>query len=77
MSILPMLRASEIIRTLEKAGFTVVRQSGSHMQLRHRDDPERHATVAMHSRDISRKNLRSILRQAKISVPEFLHLLKN
>jgi len=75
MSILPMLGASVIIRILLKVGFFVVRQKGSYVFLRHVKDPTRFATVPRHSRDVSRKDLASILRQAGISVYEFLRLL--
>jgi predicted RNA binding protein YcfA (HicA-like mRNA interferase family) len=76
MSILPMLNYAAIIRVLLKAGFFVVRQKGSHVFLRHLKDPTRFATVPRHTRDISRKDLASILRQSKISVHEFIRLLK-
>lgn len=75
MSIIPILSAAKIIQALSKAGFAVVRQKGSHVFLRHMTDVTRFATVPRHSRDVSRKNLASILRQAKISVEEFLQLL--
>ncbi len=75
MSILPMLGAAAIIRVLLRAGFLIVRQKGSHVFLRHKFDQTRFATVPRHSRDISRKDLASILRQSKISVEEFLRLL--
>ena len=71
-----MLRAAIIIRALLKAGFRIIRQTGSHMQLRHVSDPTRQATVPNHPKDISRKDLASILRQARLSVEEFLKLLK-
>ncbi len=38
MPLLPMLRADEIIRALERAGFQTVRQRGSHVRLKHDDD---------------------------------------
>ncbi|MSU74260.1 addiction module toxin, HicA family [Candidatus Kaiserbacteria bacterium] len=76
MSIIPMLRAAEIVRALRKAGFGVIRHRGSHTHLRHSSDPTRYATVPYHSRDISRKDLASILRQSQLSVEEFLKLLK-
>ena len=75
MSILPMLRAIVIINALLKAGFVVIRQKGSHVFLRHFKDSTRFATVPRYSSDVSRKDLASILRQAKISVVEFLRLL--
>ncbi len=76
MSIIPMLRSAAIIRTLLKAGFRSIRQTGGHIHFRHFSDPTRHATVPNHPKDISRKDLASILRQAKLSVDEFLKLLK-
>jgi len=76
MSILPMLSAAVVIRALLKAGFIIIRQKGSHVFLRHRFDPRRFATVPRHSRDVSRKDLASILRQAKLSVEEFLRFLR-
>jgi len=75
MSILPMLGAAAIVRALAKAGFIVIRQRGSHIFLRHVLDRNRFATVPRHSRDVSRKDLASILRQSKLSVDEFLQLL--
>ena len=75
MSILPALGAAVIIRALVKAGFTIVRQKGSHVFLRHVLDHSRFATVPRHSRDVSRKDIASILRQSKISVEEFLRML--
>ncbi|MDQ1299628.1 MAG: hypothetical protein QG636_296 [Patescibacteria group bacterium] len=76
MSILPILTAAKVLKALAKGGFTIVRQVGSHVQLRHPKDPEVLVTVARHSRDISRKMLASILKQARLSAKEFLKLLK-
>jgi len=70
-----MLGATAIIRVLLKAGF-IVRQRGSHVFLRHALDQRRFATVPRHTRDVSRKDLASILRQAKLSVEDFLNLLR-
>jgi len=50
---LPVLRASELIRALEKAGFQVVRQKGSHVRMKHPDG--RVVIVPVHSgQDIGR-----------------------
>ena len=76
MSKLPTLLARDIIRVLEKAGFVIVRQRGSHVRLVHRNDPTRYATVATHGSDVPRKDVASILRQSKISTEEFLRLLR-
>jgi len=76
MSIVPMLRAAVIVRALRKAGFQIIRQRGSHVHLRHSSDSTRYATVPYHPKDISRKDLASILKQARLSGEEFLELLK-
>ena len=47
MPSLPLLRADEIIRALERAGFQAVRQRGSHIRLKH--DDGRVVTVPVHS----------------------------
>jgi predicted RNA binding protein YcfA (HicA-like mRNA interferase family) len=73
---LPALKALEVIRALEKAGFTVVRSAGSHHRLVHRDDPTRATTVPVHKgRDLPRPFLRAILKQARVTADEFRALL--
>ncbi len=73
---LPALKAREVIRALEKAGFTVVRSAGSHHRLVHRDDASRATTVPVHKgRDLPRPFLRAILKQARLTPDEFRALL--
>lgn len=74
MPSLPMLRADEIIRALEQAGFQTVRQRGSHVRLKH--DDGRVVTVPVHgAQDIGRGLLRKILRDAELTPEKFLELL--
>ena len=71
---LPVLPARRVIRLLERLGFEVVRQRGSHIRLRHPDG--RVVTVPMHpGQDIGRGLLRKILRDAKVSAEELQELL--
>jgi predicted RNA binding protein YcfA (HicA-like mRNA interferase family) len=72
---LPSLRAREVIRALERAGFVVSRTSGSHCRLIHATDPARKVTVPVHSTDLPRGTLRGIITQAGLTVAEFLALL--
>jgi predicted RNA binding protein YcfA (HicA-like mRNA interferase family) len=72
---LPSLRAREVIRALERAGFVVSRTSGSHCRLIHNADPGRKVTVPIHNVDLKRGTLRAIVSQAGLSVAEFLALL--
>ncbi len=72
---LPALTARQVIRTLERAGFTVTRTSGSHCRLIHSTDPARKVTVPVHRGDLKRGTLRGIIAQAGLSVADFLALL--
>jgi predicted RNA binding protein YcfA (HicA-like mRNA interferase family) len=73
---LPSVDGKSIVRALEKAGFNVVRTSGSHCRLVHATDPTRQTTVPVHGgRDIPRGTLRDIISQAGLTVDEFLELL--
>lgn len=75
MSRLPAVKPRQLIRALEREGFRVVRQSGSHVVLR-REDPRRRVTVPVHSRDIPTGTLHGILRDAGISPERFRTLLR-
>ena len=72
---LPVLKPKLIIRALERGGFFVHHQTGSHAQLRHRTEASRRVTVPRHNIDVPRPVLASILRQAGLSVEDFLELL--
>jgi len=76
MSILPIISATKILQALLRGGYYIVRQTASHVQLKHLKNPSIFVTVARHSRDITRKTLASILKQSKLSVEEFLRLLR-
>lgn len=58
------MKAREIIKLIEKDGWKLVRQTGSHMQFKHPVKPGT-VTVPFHgSKDIAKVNLESILKQA-------------
>ncbi len=66
---LPRLTARQIITVLEKAGFSLARQSGSHMI--YRNAAGRRATVPFHAAKILHpKVLKSILRDADLTVED-------
>ena len=71
---LPVISGRECIKALERAGFYVKRQRGSHVVLR-RDDPFAQVVVPDH-KVLDRGTLRAIIRQAGLSVREFLQLLE-
>jgi predicted RNA binding protein YcfA (HicA-like mRNA interferase family) len=72
---LPRVTASNAIRVLEKAGFSFSRQSGSHKIYKNREG--RRATVPYHSGKVLHpKVLKSILRDADLTIEEFTTLMK-
>ena len=72
---LPAVTAKQVIRALERAGFTISRMSGSHCRLVDARNPRRKLTVPVHARDLSRGTLRAIIAQAGLTVSEFVKLL--
>jgi predicted RNA binding protein YcfA (HicA-like mRNA interferase family) len=73
---LPSLKAREVMRVLERAGFRHVRSRGSHRIFQHRDDPRRRTIVADHGgQDVPRGTLRAIIDQAGLTIEEFIALL--
>ena len=73
MSRLPALKADEAIRKLRSAGFQVDHITVAHYIMRHSDT--RQTVVPYHAgRDVKRGVLRSIIRQAGLTVGEFLAL---
>jgi len=62
----------EVVAKLKRAGFVEVRQTGSHLFLRHEDG--RMTFVAMHTRDLPLGTLRSILKQARLTEDELRKL---
>ncbi|MHB8628752.1 MAG: type II toxin-antitoxin system HicA family toxin [Aggregatilineales bacterium] len=71
---LPNISGSECVAALEKAGFHFVRRSrGTHFFMQ-RDDPFAAVAVPAH-RELGRGVLRSIIRDAGLTVDQFVDLL--
>lgn len=73
MSKLPVVSGKNCIKVLEKFGYVVYRQRGSHITLV-RENPPGQTTVPLH-RELDRGTLRAILRQTGIGVDEFVEKL--
>ena len=70
---LPSLRAREVVRLLEKAGFQKWRQKGSHLTMFRLSD-NRALTVPIHfSKTLPKGTLRAIIKQAGLTAEEFLN----
>jgi len=72
---LPRITAEDVIKLLERAGFSLVRQSGSHKI--YKNAKGKRVTVPYHAgRTLHPKILQSILRDAELTIEEFEELLK-
>jgi predicted RNA binding protein YcfA (HicA-like mRNA interferase family) len=71
----PSLSYIQIVRALQRDGWTVVRQRGSHIRMQKRTGDEvLKLTVPAH-RPVKRSTLSHILKQARLDVGQFLELL--
>lgn len=73
MTKFPRISGRDCIAALSRAGFNVRRQESSHIVLR-RNDPFAQLVVPDH-KELDRGTLRAILRQAGISIEQFIDLL--
>ncbi len=64
----------QVRRKLEKAGFTIISQRGSHVKFVRYGDDEVRTVIVPHHREIPIGMLRSILRQAGLTPNEFKRL---
>jgi predicted RNA binding protein YcfA (HicA-like mRNA interferase family) len=70
---LPIISGTECVKALLKIGFVVEVQQGSHIILT-RQIPKKRLSVPNHS-ELDRGTLRAIIRQAGLTVTEFIELL--
>lgn len=70
---LPAISGTEAIAALQKIGFTVVRQKGSHIYVR-RDDPYAQFSIPNH-KTLYKGTIKNICRIAALTIEEFNALL--
>jgi len=71
---LPAVSAQEVINVLRKLGYEKDRQRGSHIIMRQVENPYRRITIPNH-KEIAKGTLRAIIREAGLSVDDFIKLL--
>ncbi len=72
---LPRVTGDKIVRALKKAGFEEIRTRGSHCYLYH-PEKDKLVTVPVHAgKIVAPKTLKSIMKQAEISIDELKELL--
>lgn len=68
---LPVVSGADVIRALERLGFLVTRQRGSHVMVRRGSS----GCVVPNHRELKTGTLAGILRQAGVSAEEFIEAL--
>jgi len=72
MPSLPRVSGAEVVRALERLGFRVTRQRGSHIVMRRGAA----GCVAPNHRELKTVTLAGVLNQAGVAVAEFLDVLR-
>ncbi len=76
MTKVPSLGYEKVIKAFQRDGWVVVRQKGSHIRLqKHLQDEMLKLTIPAH-RPLKKSTLPHILKQARLSVDEFLELIR-
>lgn len=75
MSKVPSLNYKKVIKALQRDGWVIVRQRGSHIRLQKRSTDEVLKIIVPAHKPIKRSTLSHILKQARISLDEFLKKL--
>lgn len=71
---LPRVKPSKVIRALKRANFYIDHVTGSH-HIFYKDDKSYPVSVPRHNKDLKLGTLSSILKQAKMSIKEFIKYL--
>lgn len=71
---LPTLKPNQVVAALAKTGFEVRRQTGSHV-IMYKSGIRHPISIPQHPRDLPKGTLRAIIRQAGLTVEEFLGFL--
>ena len=74
MKKLQLISGREAVQALQKVGYEIDHQTGSHIILRHINSPHRRLSVPDH-KTLAKGTLRALIRQAGLTVEEFNELL--
>jgi predicted RNA binding protein YcfA (HicA-like mRNA interferase family) len=69
---MPRISSREVIRALERLGFEQIRQSGSHVVMKKETEEGEIGCVVPVHRELKVGTLSSILKQAQVTVEEFI-----
>ena len=75
MAKLPIVKPKRVVAALQRADFFIDHQTGSHARLIHQTKPHCRVSVPIHNKDLKKGTLKNILRQAELSVEDFIKFL--
>ena len=75
MSKVPSLNYDRVVKALERSGFAVIRQKGSHIRMEKRYENEIIKITVPAHKPVKRSTLSHILKQAKMNAEDFFLLL--
>jgi predicted RNA binding protein YcfA (HicA-like mRNA interferase family) len=75
MKRLPVVSGNKVVKALQKNGFLVVHQRGSHVKLKKTEGEKVYITIVPMHRELAKGTLKSILRQANLTLEELYELL--
>jgi predicted RNA binding protein YcfA (HicA-like mRNA interferase family) len=75
MSKVPSLDYDKVVRALQRAGFIVVRQKGSHIRMQKRVEEETIKITIPAHKPIKRSTLSHIIKSSGLTLEDFLALL--
>jgi predicted RNA binding protein YcfA (HicA-like mRNA interferase family) len=75
MSKLPDVSGTELVKALQKVGFIILRQKGSHVSMEKIDSAGQWRTIVPMHREIARGTLHDILKQTGLTRDELRKLL--
>ena len=77
MAKLPVVSGRDAVRAFEKIGYRVVRQKGSHIRLRDDKNERHHPLTIPDHKELRSGLLRTLIRDADLTVEDFERLLKS
>lgn len=75
MAKLPSVSGTRVVRALKRAGFVELRQRGSHVSLAKQTAERTYRTIVPQHSTLAKGTLSDILKQAGLTLEEFLDLL--
>ena len=76
MTKVPSLNYEKVINALRRNGWVVVRQKGSHVRLQKHTENKTLKLIVPAHRPIKRSTLSHIIKQANLTVDDFISLVK-